>query len=566
MLTTFKPERVLKSAISVAALLAVCQAMALADPPYRYPEPYFPPKAQESREAPAEALPAPGPMAREPGPPPPFAAPTLNPNSQAAAIPLAPPAETDCPLPINLATALYLSNARPLVIAFARNSVELAAAQLEHAKVAWLPNLNAGVNYYHHVGEDQQTPGQMITDSKSSFAAGAGATLGFGISDAIFLPLAARQQLAAREFDVQAARNDALAEVATAFFDVQEARGRLAGNLDAVAKAEALEKQIRGLSGAGGAAGGLVPQIEVDRALALLYYLQQEAAVSRGAWQSNSARLNRVLRLNPGAVVVPIEPPQLQITLIPPGRPVDDLIPVGLLNRPELASQKALVRATLERLRQERLRPLLPSLVLQGGNGPGGDLMFSAFQGGPNGVPVEGGGRYDIDVGVVWTLDNLGAGNRAAVQERSAEQQRAILELFNTEDRVAEEVVQAHAVLDAAAVQVGKTEAGIREANITLAGTRIGLRNPRGVGGNLELINRPQEAVAALQQLDQAYDAYFSAVNSYNRAQFQLYRAMGYPARNLICDCPLGTPQDVDYSRPPCMSPVCPGVISRPCP
>ena len=55
--------------------------------------------------------------------------------------------------------------------------------------------------------------------------------------------------MSARQFDVQAARNDALATVATAYFDVQEARGRLAGNLDVVAKAEELEKQIKGLAG-----------------------------------------------------------------------------------------------------------------------------------------------------------------------------------------------------------------------------------------------------------------------------------------------------------------------------
>ena len=363
---------------------------------------------------------------------------------------------------------------------------------------------------------------------------------------------------------MQAARNDALALVATAYFDVQEARGRLAGNLDAQAKAEDLEKQIKGL--AGGAAGGLVPQIEIDRVLALLFDLEQEAAASRGAWQTNSARLNRVLRLNPGAVVIPVEPPQLQVTLIPPGRAVDELIPVGLLNRPELASQKALVRATLERLRQERLRPLLPSLVLQGGSGPGGAFTGAAFQGGPNGEPVQGSGRFDVDVGVIWTLDNLGAGNRAAVRERTAQQQQALLELFNTEDRVAEEVVQAHALLEAAAVQVGQAEAGVREANITLVAHGSASARPVGAGGLLQLVNRPQEAVAALQQLNRAYDAYFAAVNGYNRAQFQLYRAMGYPARIVICDRPVGELQNVDTSRLPSMSPVCPHVISCPCP
>ena len=164
-------------------------------------------------------------------------------------------------------------------------------------------------------------------------------------------------------------------------------------------------------------------------------------------------------------MVIPVEPPQLQVTLIPPTRAVDDLISLGLLNRPELASQKALVRATLERLRQERLRPLLPSVVLQG-SGPGGAFMGAAFQGGPAGEPVQGGGRFDVELGVVWTLDNLGAGNRAAIRERTAQQERALLELFDTEDRVAEEVVQAHALLEAAVVRVGQTEASVREAKL----------------------------------------------------------------------------------------------------
>jgi len=80
------------------------------------------------------------------------------------------------------------------------------------------------------------------------------------------------------------------------------------------------------------------------------------------------------------------------------------------------------------------------------------------------------------------------------------------------------------------------------------------------------MVNRPQEAVAALQQLNRAYDTYFAAVNGYNRAQFQLYRAMGYPARIVICDRPVGELQNVDPSRSPCMAPVCPHVLSRPCP
>ncbi len=290
--------------------------------------------------------------------------PTVSENTQPPPIQPAQPSAADQILPINLPTALCLSNARPLVIAFAQASVEEAAALLQNAKVLWLPNLNVGADYYRHDGLDQATDGTIIQDDKYSVGAGGGATLSFAVTDAIFRPLAARQELAARQSDLQAARNDALLQVASAYFDVQQARGRLAGTLDAVARAQGLVKQTAGL------ARGLVPEIEVDRARALLFDLQQQAVGARADWRITSARLTRVLRLNPGAVVVPLEPPHLQVTFISPRLQVAELIPVSLRSRPELASRQALVQEALERVRQEQVRPFVPSVVM-GGVGPG---------------------------------------------------------------------------------------------------------------------------------------------------------------------------------------------------
>ena len=44
------------------------------------------------------------------------------------------------------------------------------------------------------------------------------------------------------------------------------------------------------------------------------------------------------------------------------------------------------------------------------------------------------------------------------------------------------------------------------------------------------LLVRPQEVIAAVQTLAQAYNDYYGAVGDFNRAQFRLYRALGYPA------------------------------------
>ena len=439
-----------------------------------------------------------------------FQRPTVTENTQPPPLDLAQPTPADQILPINLPTALCLSNARPLVIAFAQASVEEAAALLQRAQVLWLPNLNVGADYYRHDGLDQATDGTIIDVNKYSVAAGGGATLNFAVTDAIFAPLAARQALAARESDLQAARNNALLQVATAYFDVQQSRGRLAGTLDAVMKAEGLVKQTAGL------ARGLVPEIEVDRARALQFDLQQQMARARADWRVTSARLTRVLRLNPGAVVVPLEPPHLQVTLITPDRQVAELIPVGLRGRPELASRQALVQVAMERVRQEQVRPFVPNVVM-GGAGPGGAFGGDVFGGGPDNGNHLYGGRFDMEVAAIWTLENLGAGNRSLVHQRVAQEHQAAIDFADVQDQVAEEVVQAHAQVEAAAVQVAQTAGAVKEALTTYNGTLQGLRETRGSGDLLYLVNRPQEAVAALQQLNRAYDIFYVAVNDYNR-------------------------------------------------
>jgi outer membrane protein TolC len=373
---------------------------------------------------------------------------------------------------------------------------------------------------------------------------GGGATLSLAHTDAIFLPLVARQDLAAREFDVQSARNDALSLVAQTYFDVQEARGQLASALDVQTKAEELVVRVTSL------AKGLVPAIEIDRAQALLADVKQQVAAARFAWRTASARLTRVLRLNPGSVVIPLEPAHLEVTLISPSSMVDELIPIGLLNRPELASRRALVQATLERLRQEKLRPLIPSVILEGHNGPGNSFEGSVFGGGTDDRLNTWGGRFDMDLGMVWTLNNLGMGNAALVRERAAQQQAAILELFNEQDQVAQEVAEAQAHLEARAAQIPDAEAAVKEAIITFNGNLRGIAETRSAGGLLLLINRPQEAVAALQQLGRAYNIYYATVTGYNRAQFQLYHALGFPARIVAAERPTGQLQPVDTRRP----------------
>ncbi len=66
----------------------------------------------------------------------------------------------------------------------------------------------------------------------------------------------------------------------------------------------------------------------------------------------------------------------------------------------------------------------------------------------------------------------------------------------------------------------------------------------------LTLVNRPQEVVASLQQLQQAYLSYFQSIADFNRSQFRMFYALGFPAKMLACERTPGPVEPVDTSRP----------------
>ena len=59
------------------------------------------------------------------------------------------------PLPISLATAFRLADARALDVALAAARVRAAAAALDRAELLWLPNIVVGGDYTRHDGQIQ---------------------------------------------------------------------------------------------------------------------------------------------------------------------------------------------------------------------------------------------------------------------------------------------------------------------------------------------------------------------------------------------------------------------------
>lgn len=435
--------------------------------------------------------------------------------------------------PIDLACALKLAGARDLDIALAKERVAQAVAELDQSRVLWLPSLYLGPNWIRHDGQVQTVEGQVKTVSKSSLFLGGTAAAGSSVSgpipaggpaqvsgltsilrfsDAFFEPLAARRVVEARRAGIWSATNDSLLGVSEAYFDLQEAAGRLAISREAAANAGTLVELTASYARTG---AGL--DADYRRSLTERDRQRKNVEADVGELEIASAELIRRIRLDPRIVVAPIEPPEAVIRLVADDCPIDDLIATGLRSRPELAEAQALVQATLVRLKQAKLRPFIPSLALRYSGG--------GFGGGINGFFGDFAGRSDADVNLYWEVQNLGFADRAIARGRAAQQRASTLELMKTQDRVASEVVKSYKALIASSRRVQQAGRALPEAIASLTLNMTNIRRGAGLPG----ATRPIEVLQPIQALAQARSDYLVAVLAYNRSQFRLFHALGRP-------------------------------------
>ncbi len=463
----------------------------------------------------------------------------------------APLGPEDRPFPINLATALRLSDARPLMVAAAQAGIWVAEAELTRAKVLWVPTAVLGFDYIRHDGGGPDFNKGIITaPSVNYFMGGGAANLAVNVTDAYYEPLVARQVLNARQWDTQVAKNDAMWQVADAYFRVHQYRGIYAGMIYNVERGKDLVRRISSLS------GDLVSKVEVDRARNFLTILELRAVSARQEWRVASADLTQMLRLDPRSVVEPMEHDHGQVTLIDPGRPLDDLMTVALANRPELASRQALLEAAAVRVQREKRRPFLPILRLDGFQHAQMHLQYGIFGIGPNSSLNQFRGRADTSFQVMWQLEAFGIGNLARIKAQRGMQSQAVVDLRNAQDMVAGDVTRAQARVQSAAARVLEADRSLRTGIKAFNGHLEGLGQTRRFGDVLVLTFRPQEAVYSLDLLRVAFTEYFTTVAEYNRAQFELFHALGYPAREVAALRNPGAIVPVDTSRPQYLPPV----------
>ncbi|MFO0970456.1 MAG: TolC family protein [Gemmataceae bacterium] len=420
----------------------------------------------------------------------------------------------DGAFPIDLATALRLTNAANPTIAVARERAQQAYYRQRRAEVMWLPDLQGGASYNRHDGLLQTSRGDVVSVSKWNFFDGGGAALRLETGDAYFVPLVTRQLTRASVADARAVRDNVQLDVVVTYFDLVEAYGRLAVNREALGNALEMANVAEKAQIAG--TGKTPADAQRARAEVQARIVERQELEARAA--QVAARLAELLLLPPTIDLRPDISGLAPMEIIPLPAALDELVRLGLANRPEVAGSQALIGAADARWRQARLAPLFPRL----------ETYYSAgsFRGGLTQNTQDIGGRGDGGVQAIWELKNLGLGNIAEARLNRSFYDEATYHLRGVEARVGAEVSSAAKIALASERSFRQAEKGVKEA---LDMWRILKLASFGLGGRDKRFD-PLEPLIAEQQLANARTQLLAAVIRYNKAQFALYTALGQPA------------------------------------
>jgi outer membrane protein TolC len=456
--------------------------------------------------------------------------------ANAVAGPPATPASIIAPeaQPIDLTTALELANVQNPEFNVARTRILEAAAMRQLAAAYFLPSINPGLNYDSHTGNLQQSSGNILSVNRSAFYVGAGSNaiaagsvnipgVYYNINPGAgyFALLASRQTVRQREFESTAVRNQVFLQVTWAYSELLRAEGRRATQTQARDEARIIARLTADFfeKGLGRAADANRAAIELARREADIQAAEAEILVA-------SANLCRLLNLDPSIRLHPTDAVVVPQPLVPDPMPVSELIAVGLLNRPELAAQRAAIEAALLTLDGARVLPFSPTTLVGfsgGAFGGGSNLVRPIFSG--------LGGRTDLDAIIFWTIQNLGVGNIALIRMASAQLRVANFQQLEILNRVRAEVAEAYARSHARYAQIGVYEAAVRSGYLAYhqdleRTTAMGAARPRDV--------LPIELLNSFDLLANARVEYVDAIVDYNRAQFAMYVALGQPPANSL--------------------------------
>jgi outer membrane protein TolC len=410
------------------------------------------------------------------------------------------------PRPIDLPTVLRLAGAQNLDIQIARERLKEAEANRTSALEQFFPWLAPGVSYHRRDGLAQSIPSGVISDANfQSYSPGAtiGAQMDFG--DAIYKSLAAKQLVKASDQGLEAQRQDSALSAGQVYFDLAKAAMLVDVNREARKTSQDYQQELHVAVASGIAFKGdeLRVQSQTEHYdIALQQTLEQQRVAA--------ANLARILHLDTALELVPADKELLPMSLFETNIALNVLVGQALKFRPELKQSQALLAAARATKNGAVYGPLVPSIGAQafgGGLGGGPDNGHSTF-----------GGEGDVSVGLSWRIGPGGLFDSGRVNASKARMAATQIGGEKLKDDITSQVVTAFVRVQSLANQITLARRNLATANETLRLTRE--RKQYGVGIVLEDIQ-------AQQDLTQARADYFSTIAEFNKAQYNLNKAVG---------------------------------------
>lgn len=406
---------------------------------------------------------------------------------------------------IDLPAVLQLAGAQNLDVRIARERLAEAQANNESALLRFFPWVNAGITYRRHDGLTQSTEGDIVNVNKQSYAPGAALIAQWDLGDAIYKKLVAKQLARAADHGLEAQRQDSIVAAARDYFDLAFAQAAVGVAQEAVRISTNYEAQVKSAVEAGIAFKGDLLRVSVQAE-------RNQVALRQATEQQRlaAARLAQALHLDPAVELVARDADLVPLTFLETNLTMQSLVHRALAMRPDLKQSQAFVRAAKENRNGAVYGPLIPSIVA------------SAFGGGLGGGTNNDWGNFgpqeDYFVGVGWRIGSGGLFDFSRQKAAKARLNATQIGAEKLHDEIVRQVVDAFTRLQSLSEQINR-----RWRVLTAAEEGLQLAQQRqqfGVGIVLENI-------LAEQDLTRARTDYLKAVAEFNKAQFELSKAVG---------------------------------------
>jgi outer membrane protein TolC len=443
-------------------------------------------------------------------------------------------------VPIDLAAALTLARVQNPELLLAQTRVTEAMAQRQLAAAQFLTTINLGTSYDGHVGVLQQSSGNILNVQRSALFVGAGASAiaagtvnipgivwNFNLSDAIYASLSAKQLVAQRDFESQGVRNEALLKVVHAYLDLLEANGERSVRMTVRASTAEVARITQAFAKTG---QGRVA--DAERAATELFDRDAKLIDVEAMSYQASAVLAELVGLDQSVRYHPTDNFVVPHAIVPTEMTLPEALAIALLQRPELKGRRVSVVRGLLALDSARLLPFSPNLFIGYSNGlfgGGSNLVAQPVDTTPfaRGEPAFGSfaNRQDLDVMAYWSLLNLGVGNQALIDAAAARLRAAEWEEIAILEQVRKEVASAYR----------RSQISLRRmrlGEIAMSDSDLGFQEDLDrIKGNEGL---PIEVLDSLSLVEKSRLQYLAAIMDFNRAQFDLYVAMGQPPADML--------------------------------